>query len=80
MVFNANFNNISVISWQSFYWEETRENHPPVASHRLTLSHNFVSSTPRLNRIRTHNISVIGTDCTCSCNSNYHTITTTTAP
>ena len=37
MVFNATFNNISVISWQLVLQvEETgvpRENHPPVASH-----------------------------------------------
>jgi hypothetical protein len=26
--------------------EETGENHPPVASHWQTLSHNVVSSTP----------------------------------
>jgi hypothetical protein len=46
MVFNATFNNISVISWQSVLLvEETRENHWPVASHRQALSHNVVSST-----------------------------------
>jgi len=37
LVFNAIFNNISVISWRSVLLaEETRvpgENHPPVASH-----------------------------------------------
>jgi len=34
MVFNATFNNISVISWRSvLLTEETGENHPPVASH-----------------------------------------------
>ena len=55
------------------------ENHQPVASHWQTLSHNAVSSTPRLNRVRTHNIVVIGTECTGS-KFNYHTITTTTAP
>jgi len=36
-----------------------------------------------MNGIWTHNFSglvVIGTDCTGSCKSNYHTITTTTAP
>ena len=46
MVFNATFNNISVISWQSVLLvEETgipRENHLPVASHRQTLSHNVL--------------------------------------
>jgi hypothetical protein len=46
MVFNAAFNNISVISWQSVLLvEETvgpGENHRPVASHLQTLSHNVV--------------------------------------
>ena len=60
MVFNATFNSISVIPWWSVLLvEETEipgENHRPVASHSQTLSHNFVSSTPRLSGIRTHNI------------------------
>jgi hypothetical protein len=51
MVFNATFNNISVISWRSVLLvEETRvpgENHLPVASDWQTLSHNVVSSKPR---------------------------------
>ena len=59
VVFNVTFNNISVISWRSVLLvEETRipgENHWPVTSHWQTLSHNVVSSTPRLNRIQTHN-------------------------
>ena len=59
MMFNATFNNISVISWLSvLLMEQTGipgENHKPVSSHRQTLSHNVVSSTPRLNMIRTHN-------------------------
>jgi len=54
MMFNATFNNISVISWQSVLLvEETGvpgENHRPVASHRQILSHNVVSSTPRHDR------------------------------
>jgi hypothetical protein len=34
VVFNATFNNISAISWQSVLLvEETGENHRPVASH-----------------------------------------------
>jgi hypothetical protein len=68
MVFNATFNNISVISWRSVLLvEETGvpgENHRLVASHYQTLSHN----------------GVIGTDCTGSCISNYHTIMTTMTP
>jgi hypothetical protein len=46
IVFNAIFNNISVISWRSvFLVEETGrsgENHRPVAKHWQTLSHNVV--------------------------------------
>jgi hypothetical protein len=52
MVFNATFNNISVISWRSVLLvEETgvpEENHQPAVSHCQTLSHNVASSTPRL--------------------------------
>jgi hypothetical protein len=51
-MFNATFNNISVISWRSILLlEEIRvpgENHRPAASHLQTLSHNVVSSTHRL--------------------------------
>ena len=48
MVFNATFNNISVL-----LVDETgvpRENHRPIASHRQTLSHYVVSSTSRHER------------------------------
>ena len=59
MVFNATFNNISVISWRSvLLMEETGgpgENHRPVASHWQTLSHNVVHLA--LIEIRTHNMS-----------------------
>jgi len=48
MVFNAIFNNISVISWRSVLLvEETGgpgENHRPVTSHWQTLSHNVDTS------------------------------------
>ena len=54
MVFNATFNNISVISWRSVLLVEeigvAEENHRPVASHWQTLPHNVVSSTPRHER------------------------------
>jgi hypothetical protein len=66
MVFNATFNNISVISWRSVLLvEETGlsgENHRPVASHWQTLSHNVTSSTPRIGEIRTDYISVFFSD------------------
>jgi len=51
MLFNATFNNISVILWHSvLIVNETGisgENHWPAASHWQSLSHNVVSSTPR---------------------------------
>ena len=58
MVFKATFNTISIMSWRPV--EETGvpgENHRPVASHWQTLSHNVVSSAPRLSGIRTNNVS-----------------------
>jgi len=61
MVFNATFNNISVISWRSVLLvEETGvpgENQRPATSHWQTWSHNVVLSTPRLGVIWTHNFS-----------------------
>ena len=75
-VFNATFNNISVISWRSVLLvEETRvpgENHWPVASHWQALSRNVVPNTPRLSGIRTQNSVVIGTDYISSCKSHDH--------
>ena len=51
MVFNATFNNISVISCRSVLLvEETGKTHLPAISHWQTLSHNVVSSTPRHER------------------------------
>jgi len=51
MVFNATFNNISVISQRSVLLvKETGvpgKQHRPTASHGQTLSHNVASSTPR---------------------------------
>ena len=80
MVFNATFNNISAIS--VLLVEETgvpRENHQPVSSHWQTLSLNVVSSTPRHGKRYAHTTLVVkDTDCTGSCKSNYHTITTMT--
>jgi hypothetical protein len=51
MVFNATFNNISAMPWQSVLLVvETGvpgENHRAVASHCQTVSHNVLSSTSR---------------------------------
>jgi len=80
MVFSATFNNISIISWRSVLLVvETGvlgDNHRSAVCHSQTSSHNVVSSTLRLNKIRNHN----RTDCIGSYKSNYHMITTTTAP
>ena len=60
MMFNATFNNISVISWRSVLLMEVNGIHGdrwPVVSHWYTWSYNALSSTPRQNGIRTHNVS-----------------------
>ena len=113
IVFNATFNNVSVILWWSVLLvEETvmpGENHWPVAmyeelglwclmpqSTKFQLYHggqfycwrNTEKNTDKLYHIMLYRVHltmdgfrtlvVIGTDCTGSCKSNYHTITTTT--
>ena len=67
MVFNATSNNISVISWQSFFLvEKTRvlgetTDQPQVTDKLYYISHNAVSSTSphesMMSGIQTHNIS-----------------------
>ena len=51
MMFNATFNNISVISWRSVLLVEEismpGEHHRSATSHWQTVSHNVVSSKPR---------------------------------
>jgi hypothetical protein len=80
MVFNATFNNISVISWWLVLLaEETgvpRENNRPTASHWQILSHHVVSSIPRYEQdSHSSTIVVIGIDSTSSCKSNHNKIT-----
>jgi hypothetical protein len=53
MVFNATFNYILVISWQSVLLVEKITNLLQVTDKHL--SHNGVSSISRLSRIQTHN-------------------------
>ena len=83
IVFNATFNNISVISWQSVLLaEEIRisgENYQSVTGHRqndIMLYQVHLAWAG----FQLTTLVVIGTDCTGSCKSNNHTITTTTAP
>jgi len=67
MMIDATFNNISAISWRLVLLvQETGvqgENHRPAVRHRQTLSHNVVSSTPRLSWVRTHNVEEQTTQC-----------------
>jgi hypothetical protein len=59
MVFNATFNNISVISWRFYWWRKPEYPEKTTDLTQVTekLSINAVSSTPRLRGIRTHNVS-----------------------
>ena len=80
MVFNATFNNISAISWQSVLLvEETREpgENPDRPQVTDKLYHIILYTSPwsRFDELTTS--VVIGTDCIGSCKYNYHTITAT---
>ena len=60
----------------------TWENHRPVPSHCQTLSYNqhCIEYSLPWTGFELTTLVVIGTECTCNCKSNYHTIMTTTAP
>jgi len=62
---------------QFYWWRKPEYPEKTTDRHWQTLSHNIVSSTHR------HELTilvVIGTDCTGSCKSNYHTVTTMMTP
>jgi hypothetical protein len=84
MVLNATFNNISDLSWRSVLLvEETRvpgENHRSAVSHWQTYHMILYWAHLAWAGVELTTLVVIGTDCTGSCKSNYHTITTTKAP
>ena len=81
-MYNATFNNISVISRRSVLFVEEigvpRENHRPVANHWQTWSHNDLLSTLAGSELIA--LMLTCTDCIGSCKSNYHTNTVTTIP
>ena len=84
MVFNATFNNISVILWQSVLLvEETgvpgKKNDLPQITDNLY--HIMLYQVhPSLMGFKLATLVVIGIDYIGSCKSNYHTITTMMAP
>jgi hypothetical protein len=69
MVFNATFNNISIISWQSVLLVEENGGHG-----KKDLRQTFVHLAKPTTSM------VIGTDSICRCKSNHHTIMAMTVP
>jgi hypothetical protein len=87
MVFNATFNNIPVISWRPVLLMEetgggnrrTRKKTTGLSQVTDKLYHIMLYTSP-WSRFELTTSVMIGTDCIGSCKSNYHAITTTTAP
>jgi len=76
MVFNATYNDISVISWRSVLLVEETTDLSQVTD---KLYHIMLYTLP-WSRFEFITSVVIDTDCIGSCKSNHHTIMTTTAP
>ena len=65
---------------QFYWWRKPEYLEKTTNLWQVTLSHNVVSSTPRLSRFLLTTLVVICTHCTGSWKSNYHMIMITTAP